>query len=1252
MKTVQKDLLAYGLNHVVEALYFADAQGNIININDSACKMLGYTKKELLKMKISDIDVEMNDKEYNKRFKELKKKKNINFVHKQRRKNGKIIPVEVTAKYFRQGNDEYLFAFTKDITKQLEIEGKLMDNEIKYRNFIEQTYEGISYMEFTKPIDIKLPADKQIKLFYKYGFISECNLAFAKMYGFSSQSEMIGKKLIEIHKTDDIPENVQSFRKLIKNDYKILNIETFEIDKNGNNIYLLNNSIGVIRDGYLYSLWGAQINITEKKKEEIRRDAIYKISEEVHRVENLDELFKSIHQIIGKLMHAKNFYIALYDETSNLIRFPYFIDEYDEYKGFKKLEKGLTEYVLKTGEALLATPEKFRELVNSGEVTLIGKDSVDWLGVPLKKSNKTYGILVVQSYTEGIRYTEEDKEILSFVSEQIALAIDKKYSEDAIKISEAKYRNFIEGGLEGVYFLQYDEPIDTKLSKNKQIKLFYETGYINECNDLFAKMYGYSRKEDMIGQRIKELYGDTLNKENRNSLMRFIKGGYKEQNLETREIDAFGNEKYFINNVLGVVKDGYLIANWGTQIEITERKKAEKENQHYKEMFSSVAKAEEYLLVEKEFPVAVHKSLKETGKSLDVDRVYIFENITETDTGKIFMSLKFEWCSEFADSRINNKKFSVLPYDKFSLKWLDNLLKGKMISSTVTDFPESGRPFLESQEIKSMLIVPIYIDDSLWGFFGVDDCTRERNWSETEISVMKTLTLAIGGSIRKKQYEDSLKSNEMKLRTAFNAIPDILFIYSNDGTFIDYYTSREDLLYLKPEKFLGKNIKNLLPPEIADVFIKKINESFNDGKSKTIEYPLKIANEIRYFEARLSTFDGNKVLSIVRDITNRKKIMEELISAKEYAEEMNKVKTNFLSNMSHELRTPLHGILGFAQVLMDALDNDQFREIAGTIFKSGNRLMETLNLILNLSKLEAEKISVNITDVRIDDVVNEVYKLFDVVAKEKKIYLKRRMHKENITARIDEKLLRDTLNNIVNNAIKFTKAGGVIIDTNVKNKDLLIAIKDTGIGIPKSKQEIIFSEFRQESEGLSRSFEGTGLGLTISKKYTKLLGGEILLESDVGVGSLFTLYFPGVVSGFNIPKSKDDSKSKAKPEDALKINNILLVENEVVSAELVKLYLKNIYEVEIAKDGFEALSKVKSRKYDVILMDINLGEGITGLDATKKIRKIENYKTTPIIAVTAFAMEGDREEFLQAGCTHYISKPFEKKDLISLLKKL
>lgn len=1251
LKTTSSDMLTFGLNHVSDALFFTDAFGRILNVNDSTCKMHGYTRSELLKMKISDIDIEMTDEKYIEHFNEIRKKKGFSFRREHRRKNGTAFPVEVTVNYIRKGSEEFNFAFVRDVSMQTEIEGRLIESEKKYKNFIEQTYEGISYLEFTKPVDTKLPPDEQIKLIYKYGFISECNLAFAKMYGLSSQSEMIGKKLIEIHKTDKVPENINSFRELIDNNYKILNIETLEVDKDGNNIYLLNNSIGIIRNGYLYGLWGSQTDITVKKKEEIRREAIYKISEAVHDVDNLEELFESIHNIIGRLMHAKNFYIAIFDEETNLIRFPYFIDEHDSYAGSKKPGKGLTEYVLRKGEALLATPELFRDLVRAGEVELIGSDSVDWLGIPLKKGNKTYGVLVVQSYTEGIRYTDEDKYILSFVSEQIALAIDKKYSEDALKISEAKYRNFIESSLEGIYFLQYDNPVDISLNEDDQIKLLHETAYVSECNDLFARMYGYKSKEDMMNIRLKTLYGTTLNEENDKSLRRFIRNNYSEQNLETHEIDINGNEKYFLNNVLGIVEDGFLIANWGTQIDITNRKEAEKENKYYKDLFSAVAKAEEYLLVEKEFSVSVAKSLDEIGKSLDVDRVYVFKN-TIDNFGEEFMEMKYEWCAVSVKPQINNPEISKVSYSKFLPHRLVEMRKGNIISGLQEEFPEPEKSFLKLYGVKSIILIPVFIDENLWGFFGIDNYRISRRWSEMEISVLKTFALAVGGAIRKKQYEDTLKSNEMKLRTAFNAIPDIMFIYDKDGVFIDYYTSREDLLLMKPEDFLGKNIRNILPENIAKIFFEKIKESFIDGDTRTIEYPLSVRGELKYFEAKLSTFDNDKVLSIVRDITGRKKIMEELISEKERAEEMNKVKTNFLANMSHELRTPLHGILGFAQVMMESLEKDYYRDMAGTIYKSGNRLMETLNLILNLSKLEAEKIAVNITDLRVDDVINEVFVLFEVVAKEKEIYLKRKMHKENILAKLDEKLLRDTLNNIVNNAIKFTRTGGVLIETDIRNKDLLISVKDTGIGIPKSKQELIFGEFRQESEGLSRSFEGTGLGLTISKKYTELLGGEILIESETGVGSVFNLKFPGVVTGYNIPQAGAKIKTKSRTSQPLMVKNILLVENETVSADLVKLYLDKIYQVDVAKDGFEALTKVKAKKYDVILMDINLGEGITGLEATRKIRKLDNYVNTPIIALTAFAMEGDKEEFLHAGCSHYLSKPFEKNDLLSIIKNL
>jgi len=1251
--TSLQELLNFAVNNVSESLFLVNPDGKIININTSTCKMLGYSRREMLKMKIMDIDSGLNDSEFSVHFKELKKNRHLMLKRTHKRKDGTFIQVEVRANYIKQGGNEYDFSFVRDLSKEIEIETKLEESEKKYRNFIEQSYEGIYFLEFSKPIDINLPVEEQIKLYYNYGYISECNLAFSKMYGFSGQKDIIGMTLKEIHGGEDIPENIEAFKLLIENNYKILNVETLEKDIKNNSIYFLNNSLGVLKNGFIYGIWGTQIEITEKKKDELRRDAIYRISEAVHQVDNLEDLFKSIHEIIGTFLHARNFYIAIYDENADLIRFPYFIDEYDFFTEAKEPGKGMTEYVLRTGKAVLANPNKFRELVDMGEVELIGSDSLDWLGVPLKRGRKTFGVLVVQSYTEGVRYTNEDKDILSFVSNQIAIAIQKKYSEDSLKINEAKYRNFVESSLEGIYFLQYSNPINTKFSEKEQIEMMFETGYVSECNDLFVEMYGYKSKEELIGMKLKTLYGNVLGKENEDALRRFVRNNYKVQNLETLEVDNSGNVKYFLNNVLGVVEDGYLIANWGTQIDITKRKNAENQNLSYKEMFSAVAKAEEHLLVEKDFDTAINKSLNEIGKALDVDRVYIFENINE-NPDKVYMSQKFEWCSEFASPQINNQVLTKLDYNSGFTRWLKNFEKGNMITGLVEEFPESEKAVLKPQNISSILVIPVYIEKKLWGFIGFDDCRKERLWNETEINILKTLGLAIGGVVRQNKYEENLVKNEIKLKAAFTAIPDMMFIYNQKGDFIDYYTSREDLLYLKPSEFLGRNMKELFPDNLYVKFFNIINQNLKEGEFKTIEYPLEMDEELRYFEARLSRFDNDKILSIVRDITDRNKIMEELIREKERAEEMNKIKTNFLANMSHELRTPLHGILGFAQVMMQAAEDRYFKEIATTIYKSGTRLMETLNLILNLSKIESEKIEVRIKTVKIDNIINEVFSLFEIVAKEKNIYLRKVFSKSNIFAKVDEKLLRDTLNNIVNNAIKFTKAGGATIELNSDDKDLLISVVDTGIGIPKSMQKIIFEEFRQQSEGLSRSFEGTGLGLTISKKYTELMGGKIFIESEHGVGSKFSIYIPDVITKSGKADAIKQEKVKTVPASLVnkKIKNILLVENDFVSAELIIMFLKNLYEVDLVEEGPEALSSVKGKKYDVILMDINLGEGMTGLEVTRKIRKIEGYSDIPIVAVTAFAMEGDEEEFMQSGCTHYLSKPFEKDDIINLLQKL
>ena len=228
-------------------------------------------------------------------------------------------------------------------------------------------------------------------------------------------------------------------------------------------------------------------DVTERKRSERLQQATYRISESAHEAASLEELFRALHAIVSELMPAQNFYIALHDRQSDTISFPYFVDEYDSPPAPKPLGRGLTEYVLRTGQPILASPEVFEELVRRGEVELLGAPSVDWLGVPLRTAQETIGIVVVQSYTEGVRFRDTDRDLLAFVSTQLAMAIERKAAEAAMRASERRYRLLFERGLAGVYRMTAD-------------------GYIVECNQAFASLLGYASPGEVRGLGPAELF--------------------------------------------------------------------------------------------------------------------------------------------------------------------------------------------------------------------------------------------------------------------------------------------------------------------------------------------------------------------------------------------------------------------------------------------------------------------------------------------------------------------------------------------------------------------------------------------------------------------------------------------------------------------------------------------------------------------------------------------------------------------------
>lgn len=434
-------------------------------------------------------------------------------------------------------------------------------------------------------------------------------------------------------------------------------------------------------------------------------------------------------------------------------------------------------------------------------------------------------------------------------------------------------------------------------------------------------------------------------------------------------------------------------------------------------------------------------------------------------------------------------------------------------------------------------------------------------------------------------------------------------------------------------------------------------------KEKSTEFGL-IADLIhQFFEQRTSLRNEiNFRKEIERELREIKANLEikveerttDLVQAKEKAEAANRLKSVFLTNLSHELRTPLFGVLGNADLLLE-IENQKVKQHANLIYKSGQRLKETLNNLLDLAKIEAEKLELKLMEYNINDVVLSVTELFKAEAIKKGLTLKVVVPRDAVIAKIDLKVLEDTINNLVQNAIKFTFAGEILVTLGFTDKDFILTVKDTGIGIPKENLEMIFDQFRQASEGIGRSYEGSGLGLALTKKYVQLLGGAIMVSSEVGGGSEFMVSIPHtkIVSNQTQRQAKPSEKNKSKNNLSEKNLPVLLVEDDLITQEVIRLFLTDSFEVDLAINAEEALNKIRDNEYHAVLMDINLGRGLNGIHVTKEIRRLPGVKSKlPIVAQTAFAMKSDREEFINAGCDYYLAKPFSKEELKGVLSQI
>ncbi len=508
---------------------------------------------------------------------------------------------------------------------------------------------------------------------------------------------------------------------------------------------------------------------------------------------------------------------------------------------------------------------------------------------------------------------------------------------------------------------------------------------------------------------------------------------------------------------------------------------------------------------------------------------------------------------------------------------------------------------------------------------------------------------------------NKLKQSQQKQTTIISAIPDMYFLFDEEYSLIDSNLKTSEKLFVLQEEPMNKSVTEIFPKELADLAYESINKAKVTGELQVFRYKIKKDNKWLELEGRIAPTESGLFLMIARDFTDQSKIISDLKIAREEAEKATDMKSMFLASLSHEIRTPLSSIIGITGVLEETELSEEQREYLNVIIISGNNLLSLINNILDFTKIETGQLQIEKHPFNLRMALEEATTLLKVKAADTNNHLITLVDPDVPDVLTGDVVrLKQILINLINNALKFTKNGSVTIKIQlfdeVEDKlRLKFNVIDTGIGVAVEQRDKLFQAFSQADPSIARKYGGTGLGLAICKLFATMMGGEIGVQSEKDKGSNF--WFTIV---FN--KATEDKKeweellpplTDKKPEEPVDRMNILLVEDNLLNQKFAIAILKKYkHHIDIADNGQIGVELFAKNKYDVILMDIQMPV-MDGIEATKNIRKLEKENDLGhirIVAVTAYAMEGDEERFYRAGIDAYLRKPYRAQQLVDILE--